>query len=166
MSPGRLTHRHPMALPFFAAIRDDRRNRNNPGTVSEDGVVLAAGSGGGGSAAFSLARVREDTGSSSLEIDMAVKLLMRSSVGSLDGVFREVVVPLVALAELPVLFGVGTLAAERGRAERRRSSRLLGRGSGSGFASHLWLAASVRDMRFLGSYSRRLHMKSCPRNRN
>ena len=76
-----------MALPFFAAIRDDLRNRNNPGTVSEDGVVIAAGGCGGGSAAFSLARVREETGSSSLEIDMAVKLLMRSSVGSFDGVF-------------------------------------------------------------------------------
>ena len=154
-----------MALPFFAAMRDDRRSRNNPGTVSEDGVFLSGAGGGGGSAAFSLARVREETGSSSLEIDMAVKILMRSSVGSFDGVFWEVVVPLVALAELPVLFGVGTLAAERGCAERGPLSRLLRRGSGSGFASHLWLAASVRDMRFLGSYSRRLRMKSCPRNR-
>lgn len=79
-------------------------------------------------------------------------------------VLREavrVVVALMGFAELPIPFGDGELAGARGRAEWRRFSRLLGRGSGFGFTSHPWLAAFVRDMPYLGSYSRKLRMKPC-----
>ncbi len=157
---------HPAAVPFLAAIRVERRGRPKPGTVSDGDVAALEDA----TAAFCLPRVREDMGRSSLEIDMDVMDSMRASVGSLDGAralargaLRETLVSSDAFAD-SVLFGPGafTLAATQGRAERGLgSSYWLGRVPGSG--SHAWLTASVSDIRFLGSYSKRLRTKPCPK---